>query len=70
MEGEITLTKRETEFAEVREGTGVQGWGGGWWEGKELQRRGRELAAWAGGEAAETSREKMHHSDLEEIRFP
>ena len=47
MEGEIALTKRETEFAEVREGTGMQGWGGGGWEGKELQRRDRELAAWA-----------------------
>lgn len=31
----------------MREGTGVRGWGGGGWEGKERERRGRELAAWA-----------------------
>jgi len=47
VEGEISLTKREMEFTEIRESTGIQGWGGGGWEEQELQQRGRELAAQA-----------------------
>lgn len=44
MEGEITLSKRETEFADVEEGMDKQGWGGGGWEEKELHQRGRDFA--------------------------
>lgn len=50
---------------ELREGTDVQGCGGGEWKGKE-----RSSCMGRGGEAAEMSREKMHHSGLEEADFP
>lgn len=44
MEGDITLTTKETEFADVKEDMDIAGWGGGGWEGKDLHQRGRDFA--------------------------
>lgn len=44
MEGEITLSKREPESADVKEGMDKQGWREGGWEEKELHQRGRDFA--------------------------
>lgn len=43
MEGGIALAKRETEFADVKEGMDIEGWGGGGWEEKDLHQKGRDF---------------------------